>query len=441
MAESRLKKKDLLEMVDTLEEANGFMGKQRKLDVSNMAETLVQCQEAAIAIGNCLEARGDSGQRIIKLLENYCEIIYQMHLAAGDADRCGKLAKKVRKQLLAVKNAIRNDLSDDKKEMVFFPYKASMWDSLESIWKEAAADENCEAYVVPIPYYDKNPDGSLGQMHYEGDQYPDDVPVISWQEYDMAARRPDVAFIHNPYDDCNYVTSIHPDFYAKEIKEYADLLVYVPYFICVNNVVREEFCVLPGTIWADRVILQSEAVRKSYIEIYHRWEDSQGCRDMFGKAEEKFLALGSPKFDKVISAKREDYVLPEEWHRLMEREDGSRRKVVLYNTTLDAVLKNTEEMLAKIRSVLQIFRNQEVVLLWRPHPLFRETLKSMRRRAVEEYDEIVKQYREEGWGIFDDTSDLNRAIALSDAYYGDWSSVVELYKQTGKPIMIQNIEV
>ena len=35
--------------------------------------------------------------------------------------------------------------------------------------------------------------------------------------------------------------------------------------------------------------------------------------------------------------------------------------------------------------------------------------------------------------------ELDRAIALSDAYYGDPSSVVHLYKQTGKPIMIQNV--
>ena len=39
--------------------------------------------------------------------------------------------------------------------------------------------------------------------------------------------------------------------------------------------------------------------------------------------------------------------------------------------------------------------------------------------------------------IYDDSSDLNRAITLSDAYYGDLSSVVHLYLKTGKPIMIQ----
>jgi len=28
-------------------------------------------------------------------------------------------------------------------------------------------------------------------------------------------------------------------------------------------------------------------------------------------------------------------------------------------------------------------------------------------------------------------------MALSDMYYGDWSSVVTLYRVTGKPLMIQ----
>lgn len=443
MKNRRLKKKDLLEMLSTLEEANQLIGDKGGSDMPDFFDTLTQCQEAALAIGSHLESLGESGQRIVRVLENYCENIYQMSLAAEDGGRLGKIAKKIRKELLTVKNRIRYELPDDKKEVVFLPYKASMWDSFESVWKKAEADENCETYVIPIPYFDKNSDGSLGQMHYEGNQYPDDVPVTSWQEYDMAARRPDVIFIHNPYDDCNYVTSVHPDFYAKELKEYTDMLVYIPYFICINDVVREEFCISPGPIYADRVILQSDVVRIKYIEFYHRWEDSQGCRDVFGKAEEKFLALGSPKFDKVASAKREDYVLPQEWRRLIEREDGSKKKVVLYNTTIGAMLKDTQKMLIKINDVMQIFqkRQEEIVLLWRPHPLLEATLKSMRWDYEKIYNGIVETFRKAAWGIYDDTADLYRAIVVSDAYYGDNSSVVELYKRTGKPIMIQNTNI
>lgn len=57
-------------------------------------------------------------------------------------------------------------------EVVFLPYKASMWDSLESVWRKYDADPEWRAKVVPIPYYDKNADGSFGEYHYEGNEYP-----------------------------------------------------------------------------------------------------------------------------------------------------------------------------------------------------------------------------------------------------------------------------
>jgi len=43
--------------------------------------------------------------------------------------------------------------------------------------------------------------------------------------------------------------------------------------------------------------------------------------------------------------------------------------------------------------------------------------------------------------VSDDSKDLHRAIAWTDAYYGDGSSLVSMYSVTGKPIMLQNMEV
>lgn len=97
----------------------------------------------------------------------------------------------------------------------------------------------------------------------------------------------------------------------------------------------------------------------------------------------------------------------------------------------------------KIKDVLRVFKEnqEEAALLWRPHPLIEATIKSVRVRLWEEYKEIVDTYRAEGWGIYDDTADLDRAIVLSDAYYGDESSVVQLCQKAGVPVMIQNVEV
>ena len=90
-----------------------------------------------------------------------------------------------------------------------------------------------------------------------------------------------------------------------------------------------------------------------------------------------------------------------------------------------------------------MFRERDdVVLLWRPHPLLPATIKSMAPEMQDRYRMIVDGYKKEGWGIYDDTPDMDRSIAISDAYYGDdSSSVIALYKATGKPVMAWDLNV
>ena len=96
-----------------------------------------------------------------------------------------------------------------------------------------------------------------------------------------------------------------------------------------------------------------------------------------------------------------------------------------------------------MKQVFGVFKeNQDkVALLWRPHPLIQATVSSMRPQLWKAYEKIVEQYRSEGWGIYDDSADMDRAVVLSDAYYGDRSSVVYLYQKTGKPVMIQDSDI
>ena len=439
----KFKKREMLETVASLSQINDTIARSNNLNGDAVIGALTDCQETAIAIGSCIEEHySDCGTEAVHALEAYCEDIYQMSVAANDTNQCKKIAKKVQKELVEISNKIKYDLPDDKKEIVFLPYKASMWDSLESVWKKADADSSCDAYVIPIPYYDRNQDGTLGTMHYEADEYPDYVPITSFNDYSIAERRPDEIYIHNPYDDWNRVTSVHPAFYASELRKHTDMLVYIPYFVAINDNVERHFCTTPGVFYAHKVIVQSEKTREIYIEELQKYEKEHDCKGAFGNIKEKIVAGGSPKFDKVMEAKLEDFNIPEEWNRLIENPDGSRKKVMLYNTTIESMLQNTEKMLDKIEDVLKVFKdNPEVVLLWRPHPILKATLKSMRNEFFERYEQIEKEYIDGGWGIYDDTSDMYRAITLSDAYYGDWSSVVELYKRTGKPIMIQNVNI
>jgi hypothetical protein len=123
-----------------------------------------------------------------------------------------------------------------KKETVFFPYKADMWDSFESIWIAAKEDENCETFVVPIPYYSTEEIGKYMTLHCDAAGFPPYVPVLDWETYNLEERKPDVAYIHNPYDDHNYVTKIHERFCSSNLKKFVELLVYSPYSVVYKSI-------------------------------------------------------------------------------------------------------------------------------------------------------------------------------------------------------------
>lgn len=442
-------KTNLLELAGTLAEAHSQISKQLKNDNADAAVALLQqCQECAITMGETIESSEGEGFVTVGYLEKYCDTVYDIaSKASSDSalspDKSEKLLQKV---LNTIVNSINSDIPE-RLEIIFLPYKASMWDSLESVWRKADADSSCDAYVIPIPYFDRNPDGSAKAEHYEGDQFPKDVPIVHYSEYDFAGRHPDKIYIHNPYDGNNFVTSVHPFFYSKNLKSFTDELIYIPYFVLgepdpdnedsLKSI--EHFVMTPGVLNADKVIVQSEAMRQAYINILVKEMGS----DSKAYWENKISGAGSPKFDKVANTKKEDIEIPSEWLRLIRKPDGSSKKIIFYNTSVQALLDNDMEMIDKIRDVLKIFKENKdnVVLLWRPHPLIEATISSMRPHLWAEYEKIVKEYIAENWGIYDDSPDLDRAIVLSDAYYGDPSSVVQLYKKTKKPIMIQNAKI
>lgn len=446
---TKAQKKQAEDFIKLLERAHD--GIKKTIDTKNTEaalDLLAQCQECAIKLGEIIEAVEGEDFVTIPMIEDYCELAYQFYdkISQNIYVNSNQVSKALRKSLIRMGNSVKNDIPE-RREVVFLPYKASMWDSLESVWKAADEDPDCDAYVIPIPYFDKNPDGSFKEMHYEGDQYPAYVPVTHYDDYDISVREPDMIFIHNPYDEYNYVTSVAPKFYSKNLKQYTEKLVYIPYFVLgeidpENAEARKgisHFCVEPGVLNADVVIVQSEDMRKAYIEIL---SEAVG-EDTRPQWEKKILGLGSPKMDKVLETTEDDFEIPGEWMNVLAKTDGSRKKVILYNTSVTALLQHEDKMLVKMRSVFETFKESvdDVALLWRPHPLIKATIESMRPELWADYEKLVEEYRAEGWGIYDDSAELDRAIALSDAYYGDHSSLVQLCQSAGMPVMIQDVEI
>lgn len=447
----KAQKEQMEEFLGLLKQIHEQVGEMiGRKNISAAIELLVDCQEGAVNLGTLIEKSEGEGLAVISMLEEYCELAYQVHekLSSEQPVNASAAYKSMCSTLFKIEYSVKNDIKV-RIEAVFLPYKASMWDSLESVWKAADDDPDCDAYVIPIPYYDRKPDGSFGEVHYEGNEYPENVPVMWYEDYDFAARKPDIIFIHNPYDEYNYMTSVHPFFYSENLKQFTDKLVYIPYFLLdeidpddeelVGDI--EHLCAVSVVMYADYVIVQSEAMRQIYINSIVK---ILGEKDIPRSHWEKIiLGLGSPKVDKVLTTEKEKPEIPEEWLRIVRKPDGATKRIILYNTSVAALLYYEDKLLEKMKTVFQIFKeNQdEVALLWRPHPLMHAAIESMRPQLREEYNRIEEQYKKEGWGIYDDTADMYRAIAVSDAYYGDMSSLVHLYQKTGKHIMIQNVEM
>jgi len=316
-----------------------------------------------------------------------------------------------------------------KKEMVFIPYKASMWDSLESIWRAADEDkENCIAYVIPVPYCDRNPDGTAKEWHCERNLFPKDVPTLDWQSVNLEAMHPEVIFTHNPYDNCNSATSLDSSMYSFNLRPHTDLLVYVPYFV-VGRRWPEQHATGSVYQYMDFMVVQQEHMQIAPMRFSEIKEGEEPYFDDF-LPKEKILALGSPKIDRIYYCEKHPNV-PQEW---LDYIGG--RKVIFYNTSISGILQQGERFLKKMRYIFGTFqRHPEVALIWRPHPLMESCIQSVRPALYDEYMEIKNRYIFQQIGIFDETPDLEMTMAVSDAYLGEaTSSVVSLFGYAGKPI-------
>ncbi len=448
---SKIVRKQLFEIAEALKsEYQNLQELMTQGDMDGVIGLLSECQEAAIMMGNQIEAIYGEGYTSIGVLEKYCEMLFHVAENLEKPEACEEYLSAISALLEELEQAMEKEIPD-KQEVVFFPYKASLWDSLESVYLAAVEDESCDAYCVPIPYYELNPDKSFGTFHDESGEYPENIPVVNWQEYDFELRKPDVIYIHNPYDNWDTKESVEPRFYASNLRQFTEKLVYIPYFvldeikpddeISIDNM--KHYCFLPGVIHADQVIVQSENMRRIYINEYVKAAAEYGMEVDEVALDDKIQGLGSPLLDKLKSIDIESVEIPEEWEKLVRRPDGTRKKVVLYHTSINDLLYHRTKIFDKIKSVLNTFKeNQEnIVLWWKPHPLINSMLKKQQSELWYGLMEIVEQYQEEGWGIYDDFMEWEQALIATDAYFGDWNTVVWKYQKIGKPTMLEDVNI
>lgn len=446
-----------MQLAGLMEEAHGaFLQVTAGGQYTEAVQLLSVCQESAIQVGNLLEERLGEGVTPVAILEQYCELLYQIGELIGQAaEQESAIDIADLEQVLAeITESFRLcvEQSVPKKRVLFLTYKSDNWRAFDSVWRKEKEEAGTQVTVVPVPYYLRDAQGAVKEVYYEGAKYPDYLQVQNYQTYDIEKRHPDIIFIQSPYDSYNYTVSVAPQYYTSVIKNYTDKLIYIPWFKAdvpskenqKARKVMDYYCRMPGVVHADMTIVQSEVMRQAYIDYLTEFA-GEDTREIW---ESKIHGDGSPLDDAERyerEQEREEYLrnMPSNWKNMIYRADGSRKKIILYGTNVATLMQHGSATIDKIRRSLKIFdeSTEDVVLLWRPHPLFVQAVEKACPERIEEYQSMVQNYQNQAWGIYDNTQDSELAIHVCDAYYGDSDSLAHKCEVLKKPVMIENVDV
>ena len=99
-------------------------------------------------------------------------------------------------------------------------------------------------------------------------------------------------------------------------------------------------------------------------------------------------------------------------------------------------------MIEKIKRVLQVFweKREEIALAWFPEE-WEAAEEDEGRKTAEVYHDLVRQYREKGFGILVSSADLEQAAGMCNAYYGDRGYAAQLCIRRHVPVLIWKVEI
>ena len=283
------------------------------------------CQEEAIAFGNAIEEKKGEGTEAVSFLEKYCEALYHAYkrieeisevearlfdetaygkgsaeekngesvlcsLPAGLRKDSERQLKKLSYYLKKMRSALEREW---KRQIVFLPHRAKHFSSLRPLI-DTLCEEGFDCKIIPIPYYDRLGDGSLSDMHYEGEGFPKEYEICDYRSFNFAVELPDAIVINSPYDECNQVFTVDPFFYSKEMKKFTRKLVYIPYFVTdeINPKSEEDgkafvnmdyYVTVPGIFHADLSIVQSKEMKKTYLAKIYEFTNKEVRKKMSKK--------------------------------------------------------------------------------------------------------------------------------------------------------------
>ena len=433
---------EIKDIVSLLKEAHGYLAEatfgELVAELDEVLDVLGQCQTLAIHIGSRIEARCEEYGDTISILEAYCDFIFRLHGFVQGAESV------VTEDELTEWTDKLDELSSmsfsEHREVVFLVERAKDWSSLHTMWRSECEEENTKVTVIPVPYVYKDTDGntSFDELIVETEGFPSEVTLMAWDEYDMEAHHPSRIIFQNPYDEFSDVVSVHPQFYSTSLVQCTDELVFVQGFLLREITDRDMrsrytlggFVRNPGFVYADRVLVQSENVKKVFVELLGQmdgvsekvlssWEEKIEAVELpLAKWNERKRVLISVEgespdtiYDKRGSVTEpavydEVVGVPREWIDVIRREDGSFKKVMIQYVSASVLYEYGTSMIDKMKRAQDMMKDSEdVTLIWVADKYTRQVLRKNTPTTWTAYQKWVQEYKDAGWGIYDESGD------------------------------------
>ncbi|MFR5398802.1 MAG: phosphorylcholine transferase LicD [Lachnospira sp.] len=258
-------------------------GAEQADSVAQLLDMLAQCQSVAIDLGNFIEQmKGEenlSAKACVAALEEYCEKIFNVYnnlsLVLGrEKEDFQKLCAALNRAFVQMKQTVESEIIY-KKLVAFLPDNPKRWKEMQALYDYYTQQENTEACVIPLPLFTKNLYGGIvaGQDEYDKNdkrgEYPADLNIIAWHTVQMQSYEFAAIVIQNPYDAENPYLTVPPAYYAKQLQQYTDCLIYMmPQGVndFTENDITDVYglkysLTMPGAMYADRILIESPAMK------------------------------------------------------------------------------------------------------------------------------------------------------------------------------------
>ena len=414
-----------------------LLNKDSGLSYEDIITYLSELQNNIVSFGTLTESIKGEDCNTVKFLEQYLEVIYKVakYVQKFDGNKYAECDEEVKDKFASISEAIDSEIVN-RRSVLFLPVKAKHFGSMRMAYEMEAATPDTDVYVMPLPYYYKEYDGSFkDEMHIDTEEFiKANIPVTDYSRFDLSLLCPEKIYINSAYDEYNMAVSVDTRFYARIVKKYTEKLIYIPYFKlmefdranypCWYNM--QYYCTVPGVVMADKVYVQSDNTRKVYIDKLNEW-------------------VGDEKYTEIWGQKIDVYDDGFEEHSEDELRDAGSEKTIVWFVSAGSLAEFGDRYIEKAYRNLDVFAlsKDKLKVLLISEPFLDEMIKTYSDELYKKWTGFIDEFNRSGIGeVVSQVEEKSVDVLLkATAYYGDPSYICKDFILMKKPVMLQNVEV